>query len=338
MIRLISASACLLATLLAAGLSAQDRPPRCPDGEADDNGINVRVTVNAHPTRVARTLDSLLMTTGYVVYEAPSGAGRWSIAPRFTWLEDVKKEAWVRDPHPGVQLAIESEARGDSTHVEIGAYVLCKSSSDVTEGGISLLETLSATHLAAGFTTSLDSLKAAGVDLAAEVERPGFSLTAPEAVGEFRLAGREDFDDPRLGSSFRYTRQDGFYFDVYVYPGVPADSSCPAACAEERVGEEVDEFIGSFGEFIRRGYYRRMDVRSNERVEAPEGAPWRAGRHLVMEVVRGNSAGAADESHFILYAFPGYMVKVRATYPPSAEKTEAVRAFMAGLLTSLVRQ
>jgi hypothetical protein len=338
MVRLLSASACLLSTLLAAALSAQGQPPRCPDGEADSDGISVSMTVAAHPTRVANTLDSLLLSGGYVIYSAPSGEGAWEIAPRFTWPEAAESEEWAQGRHPGLLLMVGSEAKGDSTRVDIGARVLCRSASDAAAGGLPFLEMYSATQLAAGVTTSLDSLEAAGVDLAAEVDRPGFSLTAPEAVGEFRLAGREDFDDPRLGTSVRYARRDGFYFDVYVYPGVPADSSCPRACAEERVEEETDEFVDSFREFISRGYYRRMDVRSNERVDVPAGVPWRAGRRLVMEVVRGQGPTTPLESQYILYSFPGYMVKVRVTYPPSPETAETVRAFVAELLPALTRR
>lgn len=326
--------ACALAALLATSVHAQSGAQRCPDGEADEEGISVSLALDAHPARVARTVDSLLVAGGYVVHGSPPRTGRWSIAPRFTWPEEVRDEELARGPHPGVQVGVETEARGDSTHVQVGARALCRGAGESEMA----VELLSAATLATGLTAALDSLRAAGVDVAAAVERPGFQISYPETVGDFRLARREDYEDPRLGSRLRYGRGDGTFIDVYVYPGVKADSTCPVACAEDRVAAEVNEFVGSFPELVRRGYYRRMDVTGDDAVAVPEGAPWRAGRELVMEVVPGEGPATPQESRFILYSFPGYMVKVRATHPPSATAAGTTRRFVADLLAQLARQ
>jgi hypothetical protein len=53
--------------------------------------------------------------------------------------------------------------------------------------------------------------------------------------------------------------------------------------------------------------------------------------------VRGEGPATPLESQYILYAFPGYMVKVRATYPPSTKMEGTVRTFVADLLDVLVR-
>jgi hypothetical protein len=331
MIRLRSASACILAALFATGLSAQTDSPRCPDGESDDEAISIDVTVAAHPTRVARTLDSLLVTTGYVIQDAPQGAGRWSIAPRFTWTDELKETEFARGPHPGVQMFVTSEVAGDSTRVEVGARVVCRAGTEELA-----VEMMAAATLANDFASSLDSLRALGVDLSAPVERKQSGIQIPDSVARFAFAGREDFDDPRLGSSVRYAREeDGMYFDVYVYPGPPADSSCPRECVESWVEKEAQGFIDSGPEFLRRGYFRRMDVKRNEAVPVPAGAAYRAGRHVVMEVVRGEGPATPMESQYILYSFPDYMVKVRATYAPSTKMEGTVRTFVAELLEAL---
>lgn len=339
MMRLSLLSACVLATLFATGLHAQAAAPQCPGGEADDSGISMNVTLGAHPTRVAITLDSLLAKDGYGVLRSPSGEGMWQIEPRFTYLDSVKGEAWVRDPHPGVQLMVGAEAQGDSTHVEIAAMMLCKPAFTGAEAEAveTMLEMGSALTLASELTGSLHTLQAAGVDLRAPVSRPGVALHTPEAVGEFRLANREDYEDPRLGTSLRYARPDGFYLDVYVYPGVPPDGTCPATCAQRRVDEEAEAFTVGFPELIQRGYYSRMDVRSSEALPPSGGDAFLGARHLRMEVVRAQGPRTPLESDFILYAFPGYMVKVRATYPPSTTATDTVREFVAELLPLLTR-
>lgn len=337
--RLPIASALALHALLAAGLHAQAAPPPCPGGEADGEGIQISVSLAAHPTRVAATVDSLLVRDGYTVLRSPAGEGRWQIQPRFTYLEAVKEEAWVREPHPGVQLAVGAEARGDSTAVRIGARMLCKPDSRMegAENVESVLELLTAARLATGLTSRMDTLRAAGVDVRAEVARPQFSLSIPEVVGAFRLVNEEAYEDPRLGTGLRYARPDDFYLDVYVYPGIPRDSACPAACAQARVDAETQRFTAELPQLIQRGYYTRMDVRSSDAVARLEGAAWLAARHLRMEVVRAQGGQGPQESDFILYAFPGYTVKVRATYAPSPASAEVVRAFTAEFLTRLVR-
>jgi hypothetical protein len=47
-------------------------------------------------------------------------------------------------------------------------------------------------------------------------------------------------------------------------------------------------------------------------------------------------SGQEQESQYYLFAFPGYKVKVRATFPPSAEMAAAVQAFVDALLPAMV--
>lgn len=325
------------ALLAAAPAFAQETAPRpCPHGEADDQILQVSVAMAVHPTRMAFAVDSVLEERGYTVLRRPRDVGEWRVAPRYTWLEDEK----LADEHPGVQVFIESEHRGDSTHVNIGARTLCalapgSAGEEDAAGIVTAVEALAAMDIAAKVGERVDAWKAAGVALATEVERGGLQVTAPDSAGVFRFQRRQDFDDPRLGSSVRYAAPDGATADVYVYPGPPDDESCRADCAAARVRMETDEFVGSFPEFIRRGHFTAIEATSNEELTPPAGALWRAGRHLTG---KAEVQGDAVETHFHLFSFAGFMVKVRSTFRPSTERRERMETFVKDLLVRMVSE
>lgn len=327
------------AALAAAGtLSAQDAPRPCPNGDADQEGIEVNFAVLAHPTRVAATVDSVLRAQGYTVHDSPAGLGRWHVEPRFTWLPEIASEDWLGDEHPGVQLIVSTDPAGDSTRVYAGARALCNvpEVEGAPDGVGQMLEMASATLLAGGVLEALDTLQARGGDPTAAVERiqeEQGAVTAPPELAGFRLVDRHDYEDPAMGTSVRYGRdQDDLYLDVYVYPGVPVDEGCDPACA---VNTEVDGFIGDFPKLVRAGYYEHLDVAADERMQPPAGAPWRYGRQLTMTVRR---QGQELESRYWLYAMPGYVVKVRSTYPASPGARADVQAFADALPAGLVTE
>jgi hypothetical protein len=328
--------ASVAALLLAAPLSAQDgKAPECRHGPADDQGIIITGAHAAHPTRVASVVDSVLEQGGYTVLRSPPGEGRWQIAPRFTWTA-TEKEIADGDEHPGVSLFVLSQVRGDSTRLEVGARVLCRmAEAGAKDGELTALEAMAAMMVESAVTERLDTLRARGVALEQPVERPIRAMGVPDALGPFAFQERHDFPDPRSGTSLRYARPDGMRVDVYVYPGPPADSSCPRACAEEQAQSETRDFAGHLPELVRRGHYRQASVASDEAVQPPAGAAWRAGRHLVANV---DVQGEQRESHFYLFLFPGYEVKVRATYAPSAERRRAVEALVADALVKFAPQ
>jgi hypothetical protein len=322
---------CFAAAVLAAGsLAAQ--APECRQGPDDEKEISVSVATLAHPTRVAAALDSLLRVQGYVVTASPGATGSWSIEPRFTWLAEVNDEDWHGEEHPGVQLSVQTEARGDSTEMTLGARSLCKV--PTVPGGPedigAMVELVSAMTLAAGVSESLDSARAAGIDPLTPVARPRTSVQAPETVAGFRMVGRHDFPDRRLGTTVRYAAADERYVDIYVYPGVRVDSACDAACA---VNLEADGFVTSIPELVRGGRFEQLDAAGDQRFQPAAGAAWAYGRHLSL---RGRSEGQAVESHYFLYSFPGFFLKVRATFPPSPDALAAVKAFVDELLGTLL--
>lgn len=158
-----------------------------------------------------------------------------------------------------------------------------------------------------------------------------FVLAFPDSVGRFGVLKRHDYDDPRLGTQVRYAGPSDLEIDTFIYPGPPADSSCPVACATAQAEGEVRGFIESFPELRRRGYVESITVRSDTVLHAAGGG-WRAARHLVLDVRRD---GMSQESQFRLYVFDGYEVKVRATYPRGLEAPGALDAFVTEFLDRL---
>lgn len=337
MSRTLRTFVCAAAALLPFGTLAAQDAPRCPDGEADEEGIQVSVTVRAHPTRVAAAVDSVLQAQGYTIQDAPAGFGRWAVAPRFTWLPELSEAGVFGDRHPGVLVMIGADAAaGDSVSVVAGARALCKVPPvEGLPGDVGqLVEIMSATLLSAGVTEALDSLSARGGDLMAPVERARprqASVRAPEKVAGFRIINRHDFPDPAYGTSVRYGREsDDQFLDIYVYPGVRVDSACDAACA---VNGEADGFIEGVPEFLRAGHFEQMELADDARLRPGPGAAWAYGRHLTFKAKR---RGQVVETHYYLYSFPGFFLKVRATYPPSPASAADVQAFVGELLGKLV--
>lgn len=334
-------TALVLAALLlsAAQASAQSDPPACPGARADEEGVSVGTMLSVHPTRLATAIDSVLDTRGYVILRAPQAEGTWVIEPRVTWTGDMEGDGLAKNPHPGVEVRVAVQPEGDSIRFTVFTRAICVVEPVDAELTAENLETVAelihATDVTSGVTGMLEGWEAAGVDMGAPVERPGFTLKAPERIGDYTLANVHTFDDARLGTGLRYEGERAQRVDVYVYPGPPADSACPAECAAAQVDAEVDGFIESFPELIRRGYYSSLDVvRDSTRTPAP-GDAWRAGRHLV---VKGVTREGAVESHFVLFAFPSYMVKVRMSVPPSADSGARVDAFVRDALAAMTQR
>jgi hypothetical protein len=327
---------CAGALLSAGSLRAQNRLPVCPHGEADQQGINMTVTLPAHPTRVAATVDSVLQAEGYTVRRSPAALGRWMVEPRFTWLQGVESQgAWHGDEHPGVEVAVSTEARGDSTRLVAGARALCNVPPVASDSGSvgQLVEMISATKLAADVSRAMDTLRANGVDLTTPVPRTQSvlpSVTAPMEVAGFRLASRHDYDHPRQGSRLQYLRDDGFFVNVFVYPGVEVDDSCDAACA---VNTEVEGFIRDFPALVRAGHYEELEVMGGEALQPGAGDSWGYGRYLALRV---KHEGRTLESPYWVYSFPHFFLKVRASYPSSPAKLRDVQAFVAEMRVKLM--
>lgn len=323
--------ACAAAVLAAGTLDGQRAPKPCPNGADDDQFVSVGVTILIHPTRMAATVDSVLEAQGYTITSAPARLGAWGVEPRFTWLDGSEDEGWHGEQHPGVQLYVRTQARGDSVALSVGARALCKVPPvpDGPEDVGGMVELLSSTMIVGAVSQAMDSLEARGVDLTSPVPRTRVSVNVPDTVGRFTFGGRRDYEDPRLGSSIRFNHPNGTYADVFVWGGTRVTETCDAVCA---VNAEADGFIASFPEFIRAGHYRAVELTRDEPLRPGADALWAAGRHLTL---KADKDGQMQESHYYVWSFPGFMLKVRASYPPSAEGLRQVEEFAAELLTKI---
>lgn len=148
------------------------------------------------------------------------------------------------------------------------------------------------------------------------------AVRIPPEVAGFRMMGRHDYEDPSMGTTVRYGRDDDdLHVDIYVYPGVEVNAACDAVCA---VKAEADGFIGDFPGLVRAGHYERLDLTADEPLQPPAGAPWAYGRHLSMSVRR---RGQELESQYWVFSMPGFFLKARSSYPASPEARARVQRF-----------
>ena len=168
---------------------------------------------------------------------------------------------------------------------------------------------------------------------AAQDTTRGTSITVPPDVAAFHLASRRDYEDPALGVQLRYRGPHDLIADVYVYPGPDFGPRCDSTCSARVFEQELAQFQSDFPEMVRRRYYDSITVAAERSLAPGAGRPWRLGRELQMAVVR---EGKPARSDFSLFYLPGYRVKVRVTYEPTYERTQAIEAFMRALLPQLV--
>jgi hypothetical protein len=161
----------------------------------------------------------------------------------------------------------------------------------------------------------------------------GTGLRIPSRVATFRLGGRRDYEDRALGIQLRYLAADSLYADVYLYPGPDFGARCDSLCAAEALAREVAQFQAEFPEFLNRKYFDSIAVSAVDTLTPGPERPWRLGQHLRLAVTR---AGKPARSDFYLFYLPRYRVKVRFTYEPTLERTEAADAFIRDLVPSLV--
>ena len=156
-------------------------------------------------------------------------------------------------------------------------------------------------------------------------------ISAPAAVGTFKLVGRHDFADRAAGTQLDYLGRGGLPANAFLYPAPSSAQRC-AACADSLVNAEAMDFVGVIPELIRRGSFSSASGMQVERLDPPPGVAWLAGRHVTFSIVRNGKPGRTD---FYLFLLRGYRVKVRATYSDAPAAREEVRAFTEELLRVL---
>ena len=173
---------------------------------------------------------------------------------------------------------------------------------------------------------------------AAQPQKPdsgsGITIRVPDAIGDFRMIQRKDFDDPGLGSMLRYQRpHDSLYVDLFVYPGPDFANRCDLACARDALAREGDDFIGAFPMLVERQYVDTIAVAYDSALTVPADAPWRLGRHMRFVQQR---KGQPEWSDFYLYYLPNVRVKLRASYPRDTALSTIVTGFATAAIPALI--
>lgn len=152
-----------------------------------------------------------------------------------------------------------------------------------------------------------------------------FPLRVPLSAGVGQLVDSTVFEEPSLGTSYRYESIAGFHIDVFIYP------IAPGASPEDQV-EQTVQALESGG--VRNGPDSVAVVRrGRERVRLSEsgGGGVSEGRFARMRVWFG---GETAESYVAVFATPGGFVKFRATHPPSRDASAMVHEFMRQMLSN----
>ncbi len=163
----------------------------------------------------------------------------------------------------------------------------------------------------------------------------GTSIRVPKTIGVFRLSRRQPYDDPTLGTMFRYISPDTQLVDVFLYPGPDLEEQCAIDCAAAVLQRELDEFTASFGMMVERAYVDSIAVARIDTLLPDSTAAWRLGRAMRLAVVR---RGEPLRSDLILWYLPTYRVKLRATYPDRGQRPAQIDAFADSLVAGIVRE
>lgn len=163
----------------------------------------------------------------------------------------------------------------------------------------------------------------------------GTSIRVPQTLGVFRLSRRQPYDDPALGTMFRYISPDTQVVDVFLYPGPDLEEQCAIDCAAKVLQRELDEFTESFAMMVERSYVDSIAVAGIDTLVPDSTAAWRLGRAMRLAVVR---RGEPLRSDLILWYLPTYRVKLRATYPDRGQRPAQINAFADSLVAGIVRE
>jgi hypothetical protein len=163
----------------------------------------------------------------------------------------------------------------------------------------------------------------------------GRQVSVPQQLGPFKLARQQRYDDPAMGTMFRYLSPDTVPVDVFIYPGPDFGDACPMECAVKAIDAETKGFRDGFPLMLERGYVDSIAVTAEDTLLPDSSDAWKIGRGLQMRVVRD---GDALRSDFVVWYLPTYRVKLRATYPDREPIRAYVRFFTDTLIESIIER
>lgn len=250
--------------------------------------------------------------------------------PRHTWIDCLETSAQATATHPGIEAAIMTERRGDSTAFRVTAHTLTRTQMVGRNGervDVSLpLEVCTMTALAARVDSILSPERRA-----APARVPASAMVMPRKLGDFALVDTQHFPTPGAGTGYRYTGLKGLRPDVYVYPGHLESYGTDTAAA---LASAVGDFLQALPLGRARGQYSDFKVREN----APARRDLSGTSLLVHRVLVEKRVGnRVLDDYFHIAVVGNNYIKVRTTFDRGAATEADVESFVGQLLETLLR-
>jgi hypothetical protein len=300
--------------------------PACAGGAADEAGARIAVTVEGTPEQAAELMGMALQLNGFAAAQPLRGAGAWTSAPYHTWVPDYLADMANGQPHPGVQLSGDIQPRGDSTEITLVARTLCSLGSAAPAGPLGSTE-----DLLEQFSGYFVMHPVAGFD-----RRDGragtFSLDLPRQVADLQRAGQRAV--PPRAVMLHYAGPDELAADAYFYLGPVPTLRCTPSCHEVEVRREVSGYLSTIPHSPLYQGATSWEMTKAEALAPGPGDGWGAGFHTAHQIVRDGNTLA---THYYVYAFPDYLLKVRGTFLASDARAERLQAFVDAALAAVIR-
>lgn len=316
--------ACILPTLLFA-TAARAQDAACAGGPADEGGMQAVVTMHGTPEHAAARVSAGLAALGYTASQPPHTRGPWTAAPSHSWVPEYLAGMANGQAHPGVQLSGDIQPRGDSVEVTIAARTLCRLASAGPAGPLGsvedMLEQFSAYFLVDGLVAP-DAERRVGP----------FSLNLPDQLADLRLMQRRP--TPPRAIVLHYAGADSLMADVFFYLGPVPFVRCTPSCHEVGVRREISGYLSVLPQ-MRIAAGAAVELEGMEALPPGPGNGWVAGGHVTHHLVRGESTLA---THYYVYAFPDFFMKVRSTFPANPQREQRLQTFVDAAVAAIIRR
>jgi hypothetical protein len=274
---------------------------------------------------------SAIIEEGYAirVRDSSEERGRLVTHPRHTWIECLEASDQAKVGHPGIEAAILTERKGDSTVFRITANTLSPTQlkPGLHDERVDIALPLELCTMAA-LAKRVDSI------LSPNQAAPGRDATRaivmPLKLGDFALADTQHFSLPGAGTGYRYRSLKGLRPDVYVYPVDLAGFSGDTAAALQSA---VGDFLKALPVGRARGQFTDFEVRTNAVARRTI-----AGDSLLVHrvVVEKRVGSRVLDDYFHIAVVGDNYVKVRTTFDRGVATEADVERFVGQLLQSLL--
>lgn len=157
-------------------------------------------------------------------------------------------------------------------------------------------------------------------------------FTPPDRIAGFRVTSVTQMEGG-AGGHLLYRSADGLELDTYLYP-LPEDPDCLTGCDAVAADREADTFPSLIPAMVERGYFDSLAVERDEPVRVEHAGMSAHGRHLWLA---GSAAGRPVRFHLLVFGVGTSMMKVRATFPPSARRDGLVSTFASEFVRTMLQ-